>query len=98
MRLGSPERQGVRVAVERGDQRRGQLPGDGIGTAGSWLGWTPGRREKCDADHRHTVVAGPARMVEDRSRVWQEDRETYYGAFVRNPDGNNVEAVCRLPE
>jgi hypothetical protein len=37
-------------------------------------------------------------MVEDRSRVWPEDRETYYGAFVRNPDGNNVEAVCRLPE
>jgi len=36
-------------------------------------------------------------MVEDRSRVWPEDRETYYGAFVRNPDGNNVEAVCRLP-
>lgn len=27
----------------------------------------------------------PARMVEDRSRVWPEDRETYYGAFVRNP-------------
>lgn len=53
---------------------------------------------KCDADYRHAVVAGPARMVEDRSRVWPEDRETYYGAFVRNPDGNNVEAVCRLPE
>jgi catechol 2,3-dioxygenase-like lactoylglutathione lyase family enzyme len=22
----------------------------------------------------------------------------YYGAFVRDPDGNNVEAVCHLPE
>jgi hypothetical protein len=32
------------------------------------------------------------------ARAWPEDRETYYGAFVRNPDGNNVEAVCRLPE
>jgi catechol 2,3-dioxygenase-like lactoylglutathione lyase family enzyme len=23
---------------------------------------------------------------------------TYYGAFVLDPDGNNVEAVCRAPE
>src|SRR5579871_653315 len=22
----------------------------------------------------------------------------YYGAFVRDPDGHNIEAVCRLPE
>jgi catechol 2,3-dioxygenase-like lactoylglutathione lyase family enzyme len=22
----------------------------------------------------------------------------YYGAFVRDPDGNNLEAVCHLPE
>ena len=24
--------------------------------------------------------------------------ETYYGAFVRDADGNNVEAVCHAPE
>jgi len=23
---------------------------------------------------------------------------TYYGAFVYDPDGNNIEAVCHLPE
>ena len=23
---------------------------------------------------------------------------TYYGAFVRDPDGNNIEAVCHKPE
>ncbi len=23
---------------------------------------------------------------------------TYYGAFVRDPDGNNIEAVCHAPE
>jgi catechol 2,3-dioxygenase-like lactoylglutathione lyase family enzyme len=23
---------------------------------------------------------------------------TYYGAFIHDPDGNNVEAVCHLPE
>jgi catechol 2,3-dioxygenase-like lactoylglutathione lyase family enzyme len=31
-------------------------------------------------------------------RLWPEYGETYYAAFVRDPDGNNVEAVCVLPE
>ncbi len=31
-------------------------------------------------------------------RLWPEYHRNYYGAFVRDPDGNNVEAVCHLPE
>jgi len=31
-------------------------------------------------------------------RLWPEYHETYFGAFVRDPDGNNVEAVCHQPE
>lgn len=31
-------------------------------------------------------------------RVWPEYHENYFGAFVRDPDGNNVEAVCHMPE
>jgi hypothetical protein len=27
-----------------------------------------------------------------------EYHPTYFGAFVRDPDGNNVEAVCHAPE
>lgn len=27
-------------------------------------------------------------------RVWPEYHPGYFGAFVRDPDGNNVEAVC----
>ena len=27
-------------------------------------------------------------------RLWPEYRERYFAAFVRDPDGNNVEAVC----
>jgi catechol 2,3-dioxygenase-like lactoylglutathione lyase family enzyme len=30
-------------------------------------------------------------------RVWPEYHEHYYGGFVRDPDGNNVEAVCHHP-
>ena len=31
-------------------------------------------------------------------RLWPEYHDNYYGAFVRDPDGNNVEAVCHAPE
>jgi catechol 2,3-dioxygenase-like lactoylglutathione lyase family enzyme len=27
-------------------------------------------------------------------RLWPEYHPNYFGAFVRDPDGNNVEAVC----
>jgi catechol 2,3-dioxygenase-like lactoylglutathione lyase family enzyme len=30
-------------------------------------------------------------------KVWPEYHESYFGAFVRDPDGNNVEAVCHAP-
>jgi len=30
-------------------------------------------------------------------RVWPQYHPDYYGAFVRDPDGNNVEAVCHVP-
>ena len=30
-------------------------------------------------------------------RVWPEYHADYYGGFVRDPDGNNVEAVCHAP-
>ena len=31
------------------------------------------------------------------ARLWPEYHPNYYGAFVRDPDGNNVEAVCHRP-
>ena len=31
-------------------------------------------------------------------RLWPEYHEHYYGAFVRDPDGNNVEAVCHTAQ
>jgi len=30
-------------------------------------------------------------------RVWPEYHPAYYGVFLRDPDGNNVEAVCHVP-
>lgn len=37
-------------------------------------------------------------VVLHEPRVWPEYHPAYYGAFVRDPDGNNVEAVCHRPE
>ena len=31
-------------------------------------------------------------------RLWPEYHPNYYGGFVRDPDGNNIEAVCHSPE
>jgi catechol 2,3-dioxygenase-like lactoylglutathione lyase family enzyme len=31
-------------------------------------------------------------------RLWPEYHESYFGAFVRDPDGNNVEAVSHGAE
>jgi catechol 2,3-dioxygenase-like lactoylglutathione lyase family enzyme len=31
-------------------------------------------------------------------RFWPEYHEGYYGAFVRDPDGNNIEAVCHTAQ
>jgi catechol 2,3-dioxygenase-like lactoylglutathione lyase family enzyme len=43
------------------------------------------------------AVAAGAEVLHE-PRVWPEYHESYYGAFVRDPDGNNVEAVCHAPE
>ena len=42
------------------------------------------------------VAAGADVLHEPRE--WPEYHPGYYGAFVRDPDGNNVEAVCHHPE
>src|SRR5262249_30488941 len=43
------------------------------------------------------AVAEGAEVLHE-PRVWPEYHADYYGAFVRDPDGNNVEAVCHAPE
>jgi len=43
------------------------------------------------------AVATGAEVLHE-PRVWPEYHPNYYGAFVRDPDGNNVEAVCHAPE
>ena len=44
-----------------------------------------------------TAVAQGAEALHE-PRVWPEYHPNYFGAFVRDPDGNNVEAVCHQAE
>ncbi|MEA2702416.1 MAG: hypothetical protein QOD63_361 [Actinomycetota bacterium] len=56
------------------------------------------------APDRAAVVAffdaavGAGAEVLHEPRVRPEYHPGYFGAFVRDPDGNNVEAVCHRPE
>jgi catechol 2,3-dioxygenase-like lactoylglutathione lyase family enzyme len=84
----------------------------GYGTAGPdfWLGptttggtprelhvaFTAPDRAAVRAFFEAAVATGAEVLHEPR--LWPEYHETYYGAFVRDPDGNNVEAVCHAPE
>jgi len=44
-----------------------------------------------------TAAVAVGAEVLHEPRVWPEYHPNYYGAFVRDPDGNNVEAVCHSP-
>ncbi len=52
-------------------------------------------RELVDAFHRVGLEHGAENNGAPGMRT--EYHENYYGAFLLDPDGNNVEAVCHMP-
>lgn len=44
------------------------------------------------------AAVGAGAQVLHEPREWPQYHPGYYGAFVRDPDGNNVEAVCHVAE
>lgn len=71
-----------------------QATGDGFRE--SHVAFTAPSREAVRAFFAAAVAVGAEVLHEPR--LWPEYHDTYYGGFVRDPDGNNVEAVCHLPE
>jgi catechol 2,3-dioxygenase-like lactoylglutathione lyase family enzyme len=67
----------------------------GDGFRESHLAFQAPDRQSVDAFFAAAVAAGAEVLHEPR--LWPEYHENYYGAFVRDPDGNNVEAVCHVP-
>jgi catechol 2,3-dioxygenase-like lactoylglutathione lyase family enzyme len=88
----------------------GEVLGYGVGFPSFWLGplttGEPNReihiafqaadRAAVRAFFDAAVAVGATVLHEPR--VWPEYHADYYGAFVRDPDGNNVEAVCHASE
>jgi catechol 2,3-dioxygenase-like lactoylglutathione lyase family enzyme len=68
----------------------------GDGFRESHIAFTAPSRAEVDAFFQAAVAAGAEVLHEPR--IHEEYHEHYYGAFVRDPDGNNVEAVCHRPE
>jgi catechol 2,3-dioxygenase-like lactoylglutathione lyase family enzyme len=68
----------------------------GEGFRESHVAFTAGDRETVRQFFAAAVAAGAEILHEPR--LWPEYHPDYYGAFVRDPDGNNVEAVCHVAE
>jgi catechol 2,3-dioxygenase-like lactoylglutathione lyase family enzyme len=89
----------------------GQYIGYGIDKPDFWLGPVvpevePNRelhvafvaRDRAAVHAFFDAAVGTGAEVLHAPREWPEYHPGYYGAFVRDPDGNNVEAVCHRPE
>ena len=65
-------------------------------TAGCHLAWRAQSRAQVDAFYAAAIAAGGKDNGAPGLRP--DYHAHYYGAFVIDPEGNNVEAVCHLPE
>jgi len=68
----------------------------GTGFRESHLAFSAPERAAVRAFFAAAVVAGAEVLYEPR--LWPQYHATYFGAFVRDPDGNNVEVVSHGPE
>jgi catechol 2,3-dioxygenase-like lactoylglutathione lyase family enzyme len=68
---------------------------EGEGFRESHIAFACADRAGVDAFFAAAVAAGAEVLHEPK--IHTEYLENYYGAFVRDPDGNNVEAVCHRP-
>ncbi|MCC6852303.1 MAG: VOC family protein [Comamonadaceae bacterium] len=64
-------------------------------TTGCHLAWRARDRGAVDAFHRAALAAGGRDNGAPGLRAYYHPH--YYGAFVIDPEGNNVEAVCHEP-
>ncbi len=63
--------------------------------SGVHIAFTAGNRSQVDQFYRAALKAGGRSNGEPGLRPHYH--ENYYGAFVLDPDGNNIEVVCHEP-
>lgn len=94
--LGYSKQKDYGVAASFG--RDGEHPlwiGEGSTASSVHLAITAARRADVDAFHAAAMAHGGTDNGPPGLRP--EYHENYYGAFVLDPDGNNLEAVCHKP-
>ena len=70
--------------------------GGAAATTGCHLAWRAANRAQVDAFYQAALAAGGRDNGAPGLRP--DYHPHYYGAFVIDPEGNNIEAVCHLPE
>ncbi|MDX3934853.1 MULTISPECIES: VOC family protein [Stenotrophomonas] len=101
---------GISVVMQVSAAQTGDHDHAGFGRTGKpdfWIGNAPGahggvhvafsagRRADVDAFHRAALAAGGT--DNGAPGIREHYHPDYYGAFVLDPDGNNIEAVCHHP-
>lgn len=101
---------GIELLMELTAQQTGAGAHAGFGVAGKpffWIGdrgspsagihvaFTAENRAQVDAFHRAALEAGG--KDNGAPGIRPHYHANYYGAFVLDPDGNNIEAVCHKP-
>ena len=102
---------GIGVLMEFAKGVIGEAPIAGLGSNGKPFFWLAGAgktspathiafaansRAEVDAFHAAAMAAGG--RDNGKPGIRAQYHPAYYGAFVLDPDGNNVEAVCHRPE
>jgi catechol 2,3-dioxygenase-like lactoylglutathione lyase family enzyme len=92
----TPETAGATGFAGYGEERPYFWIGERTGPrAGVHVAFAAADRRTVDAFHAAALAAGGADNGAPGLRP--QYHVDYYGAFVLDPDGNNVEAVCRKP-
>jgi catechol 2,3-dioxygenase-like lactoylglutathione lyase family enzyme len=101
---------GLVIIMEVTAEESGGYVGAGFGSAGKpffWIGsgekpkggthvaFTAPDRAAVDAFYESAMTAGG--MDNGKPGLRPHYHPNYYGAFVLDPDGNNIEAVCHAP-
>lgn len=74
----------------------GDGDGEGVVRGRFHIAFTARTRAEVDAFHQAALAAGG--RDNGKPGLRPHYHEHYYGAFVLDPDGHNIEAVCHTPE
>ncbi len=101
----------VTVLMQLSKDQTGGFEGAGLGRDGKPSLWLSGGEEttpplhiaiaartRAEVDAFHTAAMAAGATDNGAPGIREHYHPNYYGAFVLDPDGHNLEAVCHAPE